>query len=104
MWLFMWVCLIVTATPAPAHDIYTHWKSPDTGVSCCNRADCYPTESRFTAGSWRALRREDGKWLVVPHNKILTDEQTEDGKAHLCAPPPAVTDIIYCFKKPEAGS
>jgi hypothetical protein len=102
--LFMFWTWMASIPPAVAHDIYTNWKRPDyPHSSCCNNKDCYPTEARFQSGSWFARRREDGEWLRIPPAKILHDEQTEDGKAHLCALPPE-SGVIYCFKKPEAGS
>jgi hypothetical protein len=87
-----------------AHDIYTQWRMPDSGTSCCSNHDCYATDAEFKGGTWFAKRREDGRWLVVPSNKILKNQHTDDGKAHLCAPPPSPADIVYCFKPPEFGS
>lgn len=66
--------------PAQAHDIYTDWKRPDTGTSCCSSWDCYPTEAQFKGGTWFALRREDRKWIAVPDHLILKNEITQDGK------------------------
>jgi hypothetical protein len=90
---------------ARSHDIYSDWKQPGTGMSCCNAVDCYPTEARFEQGQWFALRREDQRWLAIPDRLVLTDGATPDGKAHLCAPAPlAEEDLrIYCFRPPAMG-
>jgi len=40
---------------------YSTWRMPDhPSVSCCNDADCYPTEIRYVDGNIYAKRREDG--------------------------------------------
>lgn len=98
------IAIVGGAGKCKAHDIYTDWKMPGTGTSCCSSHDCYATEAHFRGGSWWAKRREDGRWLVVPHNKVLHDEHTEDGLPHLCAPRPGPADIVFCFKPPGAGS
>lgn len=68
--------------------------------SCCNKADCYPTEIRYAAGVLFARRREDGKWLRIPDAKIETRRDNPDGRNHLCAPPPNASyppDTVFCF-------
>ena len=41
---------------------YSTWHMPDNpAVSCCNDADCYPTEITYVDGNLYAKRREDGK-------------------------------------------
>lgn len=65
--------------------------------SCCNKMDCYPTEARFRGGKWYALRREDHRWIVVPPAKIELNRDSPDGRNHLCAPPPAIGDVPFCF-------
>lgn len=87
----------------PLHEkFYSTWFMPDKpGASCCNKADCYPTEVRFRNGHWQAKRREDGKWLWVPDSKVERNRDNPDGRNHLCAPPPAATsypaDTVFCF-------
>lgn len=91
---------------AQAHDEYTNWKQPHTGVSCCSERDCYATEAQFKDGTWYARRREDGKWLAVPPEVVL-DERPADGSAHVCAPAPiysASTVTVWCFVPPNNGS
>ena len=37
---------------------YSSWRMPDNPVmSCCNSADCYPTEIRYVGGKIYARRR-----------------------------------------------
>ena len=86
----------------PIHEkFYSSWMMPDNpNKSCCNKADCYPTEARFHAGHWQARRREDGKWLFVPAAKIERNRDNPDGRNHLCAPPPGSyhpPDTVFCF-------
>jgi hypothetical protein len=80
---------------------YSSWMMPDNPArSCCNKADCYPTEARFHHGHWQARRREDGKWLFVPEAKIEQRRDSPDGRNHLCAPPPSASyppDTVFCF-------
>ena len=74
---------------------------PDNpSVSCCNQADCYPTEIKYVDGEIYAKRREDGKYIPVPPQKVERNRDNPDGRNHLCAPPPSVydpSDTIYCF-------
>ena len=39
-------------------------------LNCCNSADCYPTEIRYEDGKIYARRREDGKYILVPSQKV----------------------------------
>ena len=90
--------LIVLAAPAtaqehrvhPAGDIPLHEKfysslhMPDHPTkSCCNKADCYPTEVRVQGGMIFARRREDGKWLLIPSNKVERHRDNPDGRNHI---------------------
>ena len=74
---------------------------PDNpAASCCNDADCYPTEIKLIDGNIYAKRREDGKYILVPPQKVERNRDNPDGRNHLCAPPPSVnnsTDTVYCF-------
>jgi hypothetical protein len=69
--------------------------------SCCNKADCYPTEVTHRDGEVFAMRREDGKWLRIPAAKVERNRDNPDGRNHLCAPPPTAThyppDTVFCF-------
>jgi hypothetical protein len=86
----------------PLHEkFYSAWHMPDNpGVSCCNQADCYPTEIKYVDGEIYAKRREDGKYIPIPPQKVERNRDNPDGRNHLCAPPPSVvhpSDTVYCF-------
>ena len=74
---------------------------PDNpSVSCCNEADCYPTEIKYVDGNIYARRREDGKYISVPAEKVERNRDNPDGINHLCAPPPNAfhpSDTVFCF-------
>jgi len=88
----------------PLHEkFYSSWYMPDQPTkSCCNMADCYPTEVRVQGDLIFARRREDGKWLLIPPHKVERHRDNPDGRNHMCAPPPLRTasqapDTVYCF-------
>ena len=90
------------AADMPLHEkFYSTWYMPDNPKrSCCNKADCYPTEVSYRDGEVFAKRREDGKWLRVPAAKIERHRDNPDGRNHLCAPPPNASypaDTVFCF-------
>jgi hypothetical protein len=79
---------------------YSTWQMPDNPtLSCCNNADCYPTEIQYVDGKIYARRREDGKYILIPSQKVERNRDNPDGRNHLCAPPPALSpmDTVYCF-------
>ena len=79
---------------------YSAWHRPDNPtLSCCNNSDCYSTEIQYVDGKLYARRREDGKYILIPSQKIERNRDNPDGRNHLCAPPPALspTDTLYCF-------
>jgi hypothetical protein len=80
---------------------YSKWHMPDNPtVSCCNEADCYPTEIKYIDGDIYAKRREDGKYISVPAEKVERNRDNPDGRNHLCAPPPNAfhpSDTVFCF-------
>ena len=80
---------------------YSKWRMPDNPtVSCCNEADCYPTEIKYIGGDIYAKRREDGKYIPVPAEKVERNRDNPDGRNHLCAPPPNAfhpSDTVFCF-------
>ena len=91
----------------PPHDeaiherFYSTWFMPDNPArSCCNKADCYPTEIKIEGNNIFARRREDGKWLFIPSRKVERNRDSPDGRNHLCAPPPGamyLPDTVFCF-------
>jgi hypothetical protein len=80
---------------------YSTWHMPDhPSVSCCNEADCYPTEIKYVDGNIYAKRREDGKYIAIPPEKVERNRDNPDGRNHLCAPPPEAlhpSDTVFCF-------
>jgi hypothetical protein len=80
---------------------YSNWRMPDhPWMGCCNNADCYPTEIKYVDGSIYARRREDGKYILVPPEKVEQNRDNPDGRNHLCAPPPHrydSADTVFCF-------
>jgi len=80
---------------------YSTWMMPDNpNRSCCNRHDCYPTEVRYRDGHWEARRREDGRFIRVPREKIEQRRDNPDGRSHVCMPPPNLgyrDDEVFCF-------
>jgi hypothetical protein len=80
---------------------YATWHMPDNpNTSCCNEADCYPTVIKYVDGNVYAKRREDGKYIPIPPEKIESKRDNPDGRNHLCAPPPNAfhpSDTVFCF-------
>jgi hypothetical protein len=79
---------------------YSTWHMPDNpALSCCNNADCYPTDVKFESGRIYARRREDGKYILIPPEKLERRRDNPDGRNHLCAPPPngSNVDRVFCF-------
>ncbi len=111
--LLLWSCLCcLLAIPVQAqedgqghaarhHPAQAQWRMPDNpSASCCNDADCYPTEIKYVDGKIYARRREDGKYIPVPPEKVEHNRDNPDGRNHLCAPPPSAyrpSDTVYCF-------
>jgi len=80
---------------------YSTWRMPDNPtLSCCNNADCYPTDIKYLDGNIYARRREDGKYILIPPQKVEHNRDNPDGQNHLCAPPPGLSnssDTVFCF-------
>lgn len=92
----------------PLHEkFYSTWYMPDAPTkSCCNKADCYPTEIKFENGAIFAKRREDGRWIKIPAAKVERNRDNPDGRNHLCAPMPSQAypdDTVFCFALGGAG-
>jgi hypothetical protein len=83
-------------------EFYSKLMRPDTKTSCCNLADCRPTEVR-TAGDHYEVKK-DGRWITVPPDKIVK-VAAPDGGAHICAPPSYGTswepDFVFCIVMPQ---
>ena len=76
------------------------WHMPDNpAVSCCSNADCYPTDIKYFDGRLCVRRREDGKFISMPSQKVERNRDNPDGRNHLCAPPSVTSpaDMVDCF-------
>jgi len=82
-------------------DFYSTLRRPDTKTSCCNLADCRPTEIRSAGDHYEV--KKDGRWIRVPPEKIVK-VSPPDGGAHICAPPSTNTiwgpDEVFCIIMP----
>jgi hypothetical protein len=82
-------------------EFYSKLLRPDTKTSCCNLADCRPTEIRPSNDHYEV--KKDGRWIRVPPDKIVKTV-APDGGAHICAPPSANTswdpDYVFCIIMP----
>jgi hypothetical protein len=85
----LWSCCLLASLPLQAQEgkghatlhhppqdqwlhekFYSTWRMPDNpSASCCNDADCYPTEIQYIDGTSNAKRREDGKYILIPPEK-----------------------------------
>ena len=89
-------------------DHYSKWRQPGTNVSCCNgketkgsntTGDCYPTTAEVRAGSWWA-KTDDGRWVIVPDDRILHERNPDAERAHLCFS----YGRVLCFVPPNTGT
>jgi len=77
---------------------YSSWHMPDNPVlSCCNSADCYPTEIRYVDGRIYARRREDGKYILIP-----TSDRTRGHGTHSLPAiwKPYLVELLNQIEKP----
>lgn len=83
------------------HEVfYSKWHLPDNPfASCCNDADCYPTEIKFVDGNIHAERQGDVNYISVPPERVERNKDNSDGRNHLSAPSPNVfsSDTVFCF-------
>lgn len=84
------------APPPDADPSLAPWfqslRQPGTGTSCCSVADCRTTDYRTDGDKYEALI--DGRWVVVPSEKILQGADNPTGRAVVCWTP---TLGIMCF-------
>lgn len=90
------------APPPDADPSLAPWfnslRSPWTKALCCSMADCRPVDSRINGTHYEALI--EGKWLVVPDDRILNRSDNPTGRAVACWTPQAG---IMCFvRAPES--
>jgi hypothetical protein len=83
----------------PTRDnFFRNLKQPDSGISCCQLEDCWPTTQKMNPdGTYRALVR--GQWKDIPPQKVVKSPASIDGQAYVCASmvgDPKFT-TIYCY-------
>jgi hypothetical protein len=93
---------LLAALPAPAappenaDPALAPWfqslRQPETGMSCCDIADCRPTEYRTVGDSYEAW--VDNKWMAVPARRVLQRADNPVGRAVVCWTPQRG---IMCF-------
>jgi hypothetical protein len=80
---------------------YQKLKIPGTNTSCCNLADCRPTQIRTVGDHYEVMK--DGRWIRVQPEKVVKIT-APDGGAHICAPESLGTrfdpDYVYCIVMP----
>jgi hypothetical protein len=89
---------MISIGPAHAEDRGAWFKSlrqPNTGISCCDVADCRRTDANWHGGQWWAI--VEGEWTPIPPEKEV-DRQSIDGEAYVCS---GRSHRIYCFVKPS---
>lgn len=111
--------IVATTPPSKAGepDRATWFKSltqPDTGLNCCDIADCGEAKATFQRGQWwvtQVIGRRppefaepftiyEGPALPVNPHKILTEPPSIDGRAYACI----VFEEVRCFVPPAMGS
>lgn len=91
-----WIMLVTSLVQA--HDIYSDWKQPGNGASCCSNSDCRPVRSTQGAdGTWSVWI--DGQPLSVPSSRVLK-MPSPDGRSHWCGS----GSTTYCFVPGEIRS
>jgi hypothetical protein len=69
-------------------------------ISSCTRSSIQHGTCPIIRPPAVAKRREDGKYIPVPPEKVERNRDNPDGRNHLCAPPPNVfhpSDTVFCF-------
>jgi hypothetical protein len=83
------------------YGFYEHLLKKD-GSSCCNHADCRPTESRMVGDHYEV--KLDGQWMPVRKDQII-NVVAPDGGAHIRAPEQIqeYKGAIFCVVLPPEG-
>jgi hypothetical protein len=93
---------IEAAPPADSDLKYKDWfeslRQPGTGIPCCSIADCRLTAYRMSADGYEVPL--DGRWIVVPADKVLNHIPNPTGRGVVCYSPPA---SIFCFIRATDG-
>lgn len=80
-------------------EFYQGLVTPDTLVSCCNLADCRPTQGREKGDHYEV--EINGAWVAVLPRKIVK-KSAPDGGFHVCAPAAfdGLPEHVYCVVVP----
>jgi hypothetical protein len=80
-------------------DFYSKLVTPETKVSCCNLADCRPTEGRETKDGYEV--KINDQWVEVLRSKVVP-KSAPDGGFHVCAPQnfSGKPEHVYCVVLP----
>jgi hypothetical protein len=78
---------------------YNRLMRKDTKTSCCNLADCRPTQSRMVDDHYEVW--VDGEWVPAPSD-VIQNVAAPDGGTHVCAPKQLGTNRgrLYCVVLP----
>jgi hypothetical protein len=96
--------LMLQTQVAVAHDIYTNWKSPVTGRSCCNTQDCQTVDWRINNKGQLELEVENGRWIVPPKELEMKNVQDPQGRAHWCGRINRLETDTFCYLPPVGSS
>jgi hypothetical protein len=83
-------------------DFYSKLVTPETKVSCCNLADCRPTEGRQVNDHYEV--KINDVWVRVLPEKVV-HKSAPDGGYHVCAPIQfsGKPEHVYCVVLPPEG-
>ena len=84
----------------PDAEWFNSLKQPQTGISCCDVADCRAydnSEIRITDGIYHVLHR--GEWLDVPAGKIVERPDNPTGHFVACVHDFGDTALVLCAVK-----
>src|SRR5262249_42010782 len=89
-------------------DHYSKWRQPGSAASSCNGREtkdgqptraAYQTSAEVRAGSWWA-KTDDGRWVIVPDDRIIREHNPDIERAHLCFN----YGRVLCFVPPSTGT
>jgi hypothetical protein len=84
------LAVVSTIGKVHAHDIYSGFKQPHTGKSCCADRDCAPAKEDIISnadGSYELPARG----ITVPKSRVIP---SPDDRYHICAPENFPQDVI----------
>ena len=101
------LALGATAALAEPHEhnsahgrFYPTWRMPDAPqLSCCDNQDCAPAASRYQGGRWEARWSDTDEWVPIPAAKVEQEQDTPDGRSHMCGRWLVGEFVVYCFMR-----